>query len=157
MVSMVVVFCDACFMEGRRVEAQTSMLGVDGAWRTVHLCEDCTEAFSAKPFADVVEFYREHGETDKDLVPVNTEQFPCLWCEKPFNYSTSLVAHMKSGHRLSAADDPWGHTCPLCGENHDRVAMHVGRVHQMHISQAMLKAENEGDRFRVVIAARKRA
>jgi hypothetical protein len=157
MVSMLVVLCDACFAEGRRIEAQSSMLGVDGSWRTVHLCTDCAEAFSAKPFAEVVDFYREHGEADKDMVPVNPEEFPCLWCDRTLNFSTSLVAHMKSTHRLVVGDDPWGHVCPLCGGRHDRLAMHVGRVHGMHISQAMLKAENEGDKYRAVIAARKRA
>lgn len=157
MVSMLVVFCDACFMEGKRKDAQASTLGVDGQWRTVHLCEDCTETFAAKAFAQVVEFYREHGETSKDTLQINPEEFPCLWCERVFNYSPTLISHMNTSHHLKAADDPWGHVCPVCGEKHDSLPNHVGRKHGMHISQAMLKAENEGDQYRAVINARRRS
>lgn len=156
MVSMLLVLCDACFEKDERVEATPVTLGVDGVWWTIHLCDNCGVDFATRAFADVVEFYREHGETQGEAATVDPEMFPCLYCERTFNKVPSLMYHLKATHDLMPADNPWGNVCPLCGDKFDQLSGHTTRAHGLHVSQAMLKSENDGDTFRVVGAIKKR-
>jgi DNA-directed RNA polymerase subunit RPC12/RpoP len=152
MVSKVMLLCDRCYVDDIEMVGVEKALGVDGAWKVVHLCDKCQDELNEGPHSQALTFFLDHGETRDagNLMNINLDEYPCLWCPKTFTTTSGLDQHLKGPHGFSSPEAAWGYTCPECGQEFQRLAMHSSRSHAVHVSILMQKAASAGDPFKVI-------
>lgn len=180
MATLIVRQCDRHLAKGDQVPAEPRLIGFDGQWSDLDLCQDCMDELAsglreavnewgarvdtppARNGKRVTAAEAQHslpglmsGER-RGKKPLGVRNFPCLWCPLDYAGPQSLGSHMIKQHGIEQGQAVLlqGY-CPLCGNGHyEQIGGHAVREHDgLTGAQVFVAAAEAGDPYGHVATA----